>query len=100
MPPSSLFHAVFRVVKQYEIFSALLHIEPAPNNGTMGSLNTLLVPEARSDVSKSQGDGTQFRTDICKYPSEAVFDSRSKAVCSSCMVSCYVFFSWEENECK
>lgn len=67
---------------------ALLKIQPATNNGTMGSLNSLLVPEARSSVPKSQGDGTVFRTDICKFPNDTVFDFRSKNdVCASCNVS-------------
>ncbi|CAB3996662.1 Ectonucleotide pyrophosphatase phosphodiesterase family member 3 [Paramuricea clavata] len=78
----------FSNLEIYNLLATLLKIEPAPNNGTMGSLNSLLVPEARSSVPKSQGDGTVFRTDICKFPNDTMFDFRSKNdVCASCNVS-------------
>ena len=73
-------------------FLDLLQIEPAPNNGTIGSLNRLLVPNARAVVQKSKGDGTVFRTDICKFPNDEIFVTRSKnGLCSSCKVSYFYY---------
>ena len=76
------------------LYLALLKIKPAPNNGTMGSLNSLLVPEARVNVSESHGDGTVFRKDICKFPNDKVFNISSRnGVCDSCNVSLLIFLA-------
>ncbi|XP_028404712.1 venom phosphodiesterase 2-like [Dendronephthya gigantea] len=77
----------FSNLEIYNLLANLLQIKPAPNNGTIGSLNRLLVPDARAVVQKSKGDGSVLRTDICKFPNDEVFDTRSKnGLCASCTV--------------
>ncbi|XP_046845830.1 venom phosphodiesterase 2-like [Xenia sp. Carnegie-2017] len=75
----------FSNIEIYNLLAALLKIKPAPNNGTLGSLNNLLVPHARSTPSISQSDGTIFRHDICRFPNDDVLPS--KQVCQSCDTS-------------
>ena len=71
------------------LFLALLKIKPAPNNGTFGSLHGLLMSDEVPSLSKPSGDGNNFRTDICKFPSDKVFAERSKpTICSYCKVRC------------
>lgn len=62
------------------VFLALLKIKPAPNNGTLGSLNKLLLPNAKSTPSTSQSDGTVFRQDICQFPKNYSFENKSSQV--------------------
>lgn len=52
------------------IFLELLKITPAPNNGTLGTLNHILrspnpLPTPHTTVSQSCHNGTTSATDIC-----------------------------------
>ena len=74
------------------LFLALLKITPAPNNGTLGSLNSLLVNNSKQEPAKQTGDGNEFRTDICQYPADdKTFNDRNK--CCNCSADCNVTVS-------
>lgn len=68
----------------YSLFSGLLGLTPAANDGTPGSLSHLLNPCEEAVTSKSEGDGNHLRSDICRYPKDS--GECSACVCPYCQV--------------
>lgn len=75
----------FQNTEIYNMITSVLGLKPAPNDGTPGSLCHLLDPCADAVDNESKSDGNVFRTDTCRYPTDA--RECSNCICPYCEVN-------------